>query len=74
MNLDKVLDPSTGVGAIVIGVIVTVLGGLILYYITKDDSKAKTNNIKMKDNKGIIFQDTKMEGDINVNEQNKDKE
>lgn len=73
MNLDKILDPSTGVGEILIGILVTVLGGLILYYITKDNNKSKTNSIKVKDNKGIIFQDSKIEGDINVKEHNKDK-
>lgn len=74
MSLDKIFDPSTGVGAIVIGILVSVLGGLILYYLTKDNSKSKTNSIKVKDNNGIIFQDTKIEGDINVKEHNKDKE
>lgn len=73
MNLDKILDPSKGVGQVLIGILVTVLGGLILYYITKDNNKSKTNNIKVKDNKGIIFQDSKIEGDINVKEHNKDK-
>lgn len=74
MSLDKILDPSTGAGAIIIGVLVTVLGGLILYYFTKDNDKSKTNSIKVKDNKGIIFQNSKIEGDINVKEYNKDKE
>ena len=73
MSLDKILDPSTGAGAIIIGVLVTVLGGLILYYFTKDNDKSKKNVIRVKDNKGLIFQDTKIEGDINVKEHSEDK-
>lgn len=70
MNLDKILDPSTILGTLVIGVLI----GLIVHYLTKNDNKAKTNNIKMKNNKGMIFQDTKIEGDIDVKKHNKGKE
>lgn len=70
MNLDKILDPSTIFGKLVIGVLI----GLIVHKLTKDDNKAKTNNIKIKDNKGMIFQDTKIEGDIDVKKHNKGKE
>ncbi len=69
MNLDKIMDPSTGVGAIIIGVIVS----LITYFFTKNN-KEKINSIKVKDNKGFIFQDTRVGGDINVKEYNKNRE
>lgn len=70
MSLDRILDPSTAIGALVIGVLVS----LIAHYLTKNDNKTKTNNIKVRDNKGFIFQDTKIEGGIDVKEFNKDKE
>lgn len=68
MNLDKILDPSTAIGTLVTGVLV----GLIVHHFTKGDSKAKKNSIKVKDNKGFIFQDTKIKEDINVKEHNKE--
>lgn len=70
MNLGNILDPSTIFGTLVIGVLI----GLIVHKLTKDDNKTKTNNIKMKNNKGMIFQDTKIEGDIDVKKHNKGKE
>lgn len=69
MNLNNLFNPSTIIGALLISVI----GGFIVYFFTKDSSKVKKNSIKTKDNHGFILQDTKIEGGFNVKEYNKDK-
>ncbi len=69
MNIDDILNPATAIGAI----LVAVISGLILYFITKNSDGKKKNMIKVKENNGFIFQDSKLEGDINVKEQDKSK-
>ncbi|MGF7058631.1 hypothetical protein [Brassicibacter mesophilus] len=61
MSINDILNPSTIIGALLISVI----GGFIVYFFTKTDSKSKKNSIKTKDNYGYIFQDSKIEGDFN---------
>lgn len=49
MNLDKIMDPSTGVGAIIIGVIVS----LITYFFTKNN-KEKITALRLKTTKDLF--------------------
>ncbi|MCT4594203.1 MAG: hypothetical protein N4A57_08050 [Anaeromicrobium sp.] len=68
MNLNDILNPSTIIGALLISII----GGFIVFFFTKDDNQSKKNSIKTKDNHGFIFQDTKIEGEFNVKSKNKE--
>lgn len=68
MDIEKFLNPSTIVGALLISII----AGLIVYYITKNQGLYKKNSIKMRDNSGFIYQDTKIGGRKNGKFQNKD--